>query len=364
MTRVSVVLPAYNEEEVLEETVEQLREELAGLDLEIVVVEDGCTDSTPEIAERLAERYADVVHVHEDERLGKGCALERGFDEASGDLLAFMDADLSAPPGQMEKLIRRLEDAEADVVVGSRYVEGSENERSVRRDLMSRAYNYFASTVLGTGIKDHQAGFKAMKRGVFESLETEVEAEGWFWDTEMIHDAKEEGYRVEEVPIEWSGEGGSKVNPIKVGPKLFAGVMRVKGRDVLGERYRSVAQYLRFATVGAFGAVFNTLILFGLTEFLGLYYMLSSVFAIEASIVTMFFVNNRVTFENTKEGFREVADGIARSNMVRSVGAAINLVLLYLLTELGLFYIFSNILAIAVASVANYFGERRFNWRE
>jgi dolichol-phosphate mannosyltransferase len=93
--------------------------------------------------------------------------------------------------------------------------------------------------------------------------------------------------------------------------------------------------------------------------------MISAVVAVETAIIAMFFLNNRVTFDTAKTGIRQGADGIIRSNLVRSVGAVINIGLLYALTEFaGIYYLVSNIIAITAASVVNFIGEKKFNWKE
>lgn len=136
-------------------------------------------------------------------------------------------------------------------------------------------------------------------------------------------------------------------------------------KRVLGERYDTVEKYVRFAFIGAFGAITNTLLLYLITEFLGIHYLVSAAIATECTIIMVFFLNNQFTFDNTKGGTRQLLDGIVRSNLVRIVGISVQLSLLFALTEfLGLYYIVSNILAIFVASIFNFLGEKQFNWQE
>jgi dolichol-phosphate mannosyltransferase len=137
------------------------------------------------------------------------------------------------------------------------------------------------------------------------------------------------------------------------------------GRRIFGSRFDVVAQYVRFATIGAVGAILNTGILYGLTEFGGVYYMVSAVVSYESTLLFAFFLNNIVTFEETKRGVRELLDGVVRSHLVRAAGIGVSLGLLYVLTDLaGLFYVASNVVALFVGSLVNYAGEKTFNWGE
>ena len=123
-------------------------------------------------------------------------------------------------------------------------------------------------------------------------------------------------------------------------------------------------KYLRFAVTGALGAVVNTVILYGMTEFLGLFYIFSALIATEISIIFMFFINNDFTFQNRKTGF-DIIKGLIKSNIIRSFGIGLNIGLLYIFTEfLGIYYIVSNLMAIFLASIFNFIGERDLNWRE
>lgn len=368
---ISIVLPAYNEEDTLPRIVTTLQGWITehGKDafsgIELIIVEDGCTDDTPQISEGLAAEHANVRHLHFDERLGKGRAVSEGFTAAEHDLLCFMDVDSSTDIQHLTDLLQPLCDDTADITVGSRYTDESDVERHPSRDLMSRTYNRAARTVLRTRVSDHQCGFKAMHADVFHDIADEIAAEGWFWDTELLFQAQQHGYRVQEVPITWEADGDSAVNASTVAVELLGGVIRTKGEQVLGERYSTVSKYVRFAVVGGIGAMLNTALLYVLTEFLGIFYMISAILSIETAILLMFFLNNRFTFSSVKEGFRQVMDGIIRSNMVRAVGVSVQIGLLFLLTEFaGIYYVASNILAIVVASIFNFIGEKRFNWQE
>lgn len=216
---VSVVLPAYNEEETIEETVrvslETLDDFLPAGSYEVIVAEDGCEDRTPEIADRLAETDERVRHFHSDERLGRGGALNAAFEAASGDTLVYYDTDLATDMSHLEELVESVRSGEYDLATGSRWMPGHEADRPAKRGIPSQGFNTLVRLLLGSELNDHQAGFKAFRREAFERLQPDVEDEHWFWDTEMLVRAQRRGYDVKEFPVQWTPKGDSKVDLVR-----------------------------------------------------------------------------------------------------------------------------------------------------
>jgi uncharacterized membrane protein YbhN (UPF0104 family) len=216
---VSVVLPAYNEEETLAETVEITLGELASFlpegAFEVIVAEDGCEDRTPEIADELAAQYEAVRHIHSDERLGRGGALEYAFERAHGETVAYFDTDLATDMAHLEELVESVRSGEYDVATGSRWLPDSEADRPAKRGVPSLGYNSLVRLFLRSRLKDHQCGFKAFDREVLFALLDDVEDDHWFWDTEVLVRAQRAGYRVREFPVNWTPKGDSKVDLVR-----------------------------------------------------------------------------------------------------------------------------------------------------
>ncbi|WP_144901666.1 flippase-like domain-containing protein [Halobellus captivus] len=246
---VSVVLPAYNEEETIESTVETTLETLASFlapgTFEVIVAEDGCDDRTPEIADRLATEDDRVRHFHSGERLGRGGALERAFEAAHGDVLAYFDTDLATDMRHLEELIERVRSGDADVATGSRWMPGNVADRPAKRGVPSRAYNGLVRTFLRSDLQDHQCGFKAFSREAFETLREDVEDEHWFWDTEMLVRAQRHGYEVAEFPVDWTPKGDTKVDLVRdvlgMGSQIFRTWWQLSVRPRLSRRVGLVA---------------------------------------------------------------------------------------------------------------------------
>ncbi|MEA3201540.1 MAG: glycosyltransferase AglD [Thermoplasmata archaeon] len=222
----SIIVPAYNEQVLLEDAVERTVSLMGGTEgYEIVIVEDGCTDYTPVIAAQLRRRYPHVQHIHSRVRLGKGRAVAEGMRVARGDVVVLMDADMATDPRHLLDHVRRVEMGEADVIVGSRYHPKSQTRRAPLRLLYSRVYNAVARWLLRSTIRDHQCGFKVFDKRAMRSILPFVKADRFFWDTEVLAIAQWFGYRVKEVPIVWREGKASKVRLFRTPLEMFGALI-------------------------------------------------------------------------------------------------------------------------------------------
>ncbi|MFC4549048.1 MULTISPECIES: flippase-like domain-containing protein [Halorussus] len=216
---VSVVLPAYNEEATIENTVETtlatLESFLPAGSFEVIVAEDGCDDRTPEIADEMAEADERVHHFHSDERLGRGGALNHAFRAANGDTLVYFDTDLATDMRHLEELVESVRSGEYEFATGSRWMPENVADRPAKRDVASRGFNGLTRTFLNSELRDHQCGFKAFdRRALFDVLE-DTEDEHWFWDTEVLVRAQHRGYDIHEFSVDWTPKGDSKVDIVR-----------------------------------------------------------------------------------------------------------------------------------------------------
>ena len=216
---VSVVLPVYNAATQLPMAVEQTLRTMSDTDVEVIIAEDGCTDATPEVAASLAATDDRVVHLHSDQRLGRGAALDRAFTTARGRTLAYLDVDLATDMAHLPELIAAVAEGRADVAVGSRYATGAEVARPPRRAVPSRVYNWLVRRGTGSHLADHQCGFKAIDATVYAQLRERITDRHWFYDTELVVQAQRAGFHVTELPVRWEPQGETTVE---------------LGRDVVG----------------------------------------------------------------------------------------------------------------------------------
>lgn len=195
MTSVSVVIPARNEADNMARVLEDLNATIAtlpGYSIEVIVVDDGSTDGTAEIAERLGARVIRNTSRHH----GKGVALRLGFDAAQGDLLAMMDADYSHRAEELPRFLDAVRDGSVGLVIGSRVIGGSEEYTHIRA-----LGNVFLSATLGlcTGryLSDALNGFKVFRRSIYQ--EFPFNAANFEIEIEIIANTLRSGYRIIEV---------------------------------------------------------------------------------------------------------------------------------------------------------------------
>ena len=243
----SIVLPAYNEAKRLKNAVEMVREAASktGYQFEIIIAEDGSRDGTDTIASDLASRYPEVVHLHSDERLGRGRALMNAFQVAKGKVVVYMDVDLATDLRHLKELVDAILVEGYDLATGSRLMRESETDRPAKREIASRGYNFLVRLLLGSKIHDHQCGFKAFKKDVILEIGRDVKDNHWFWDTEVLVLAQKRGYRVKEIPVRWKHGGGTKVEFGRDVTYMFSQILRMW----MDEKKRSRRYFARTALV-------------------------------------------------------------------------------------------------------------------
>jgi glycosyltransferase involved in cell wall biosynthesis len=201
--KISVIVPAYNEGshiyDSLSETIETL-DKLAR-DYEIVVVDDGSTDNTHAEAARASVNLDHIKIVRHEPNHGKGEALRYGFRFVSGDLVAFLDADLDLHPHQLQTLYEYLQDNDADVVIGSKRHPRSIVDYPPNRRLMSNIYYILVKTLFGLPVRDTQTGIKMFKIEVLKRVFPRIVVKRYAFDLEMLVNAHRLGYKIIEAPI-------------------------------------------------------------------------------------------------------------------------------------------------------------------
>ncbi len=228
----SVVIPAYNEEERLGPTLVRIVEYLAEQDYpsEIIVVDDGSSDGTADLARgMLAEMpIAHRVLVNERNR-GKGHSVRRGMIEGTGRLRLFSDADLSTPIEHTADLMAAIERG-ADIAIGSRVAPGASIDvhQPLLRETAGRMFSVVQRAILGSGIKDTQCGFKMFTRQAAETVFPYQQLERWAFDAELIFIALRLGLGVVEVPVRWVNAPDTKVNALADGMQMVADLIAIR----------------------------------------------------------------------------------------------------------------------------------------
>ena len=227
--KLDIVLPAYNEEAIITDSVAEIIKKLTPFHVSyrIVVANNGSTDSTSEYARAAG---ADVIEVPGK---GKGRALAYAALYSEAEYLLFIDADLSASPSEIQTLWSIQETEGADIVIGSRLLKKTLVKRSLLRTLSSEVFNLLRSLILGIHVTDTQCGLKLMNEKGRMVL-AECEETGWFIDMEFLARAEQKGLLIKEVPISWEEfrfpNRESKLNLLADGVQAIEAMFRIRSR--------------------------------------------------------------------------------------------------------------------------------------
>lgn len=231
--RLSLIIPAFNEAGRIGGTVAHVCGYLdqQAYDWEVIVVIDGGSKTAAEEARAAAGSRPNVRVIENDVNRGKGYSVRRGFKEAHGDRLVFIDADLSLPVEGLDGMMARF-DAGADVVIASRTAPGSrvEGAAPAMREAMSRIFNLAVQLVALPGIKDTQCGFKGFTARAAKAIFGVAESDRFGFDVEALYLARKNGLRIDELPVVCRYHAGSSVNRFSDGVRMFADVLAIRTR--------------------------------------------------------------------------------------------------------------------------------------
>lgn len=224
----SIVIPAHNEESRLPRTLGQIFTflEKQSYPFEVIIVENGSSDRTLELAREFISRYPSLRVLHE-ERPGKGNAVRRGVLEALGEYRFICDADLSMPIEEVQKFLPPLLN-DFDLAIASREAPGAVryNEPSYRH-LGGRAINLAIRLLILPGLNDTQCGFKCFRAETARALFNQQTLLGWSFDIELLYLARRKHLRIKEIPVQWYFDADSKVNAVRDALRMIGDIFRI-----------------------------------------------------------------------------------------------------------------------------------------
>jgi dolichyl-phosphate beta-glucosyltransferase len=227
----SVIVPAYNEQSRIEPTlraiVQWLREQKRRF--EVVVVDDGSRDETGTVVDDLRAELGELRLIRLARNHGKGYAVRAGVLNARSDLVLFCDADLATPIQELARLESAIADGAA-VAIGSREARAEDVRVRARRyrRVVGRTFHALVEVLTVRGFRDTQCGFKLFRGAVAQDLFSRMCMDGYAFDVEVLLMAQRRGYRVAEVPVNWSHQPGSKVNLVTDATKMFWDLLRIR----------------------------------------------------------------------------------------------------------------------------------------
>jgi dolichyl-phosphate beta-glucosyltransferase len=233
---VSIIIPAFNEEKRLGDTLERILCYLKGKghSYEIIVVDDGSGDGTVTVAERFSQRGVRILR--NDRNRGKGFTVRHGMLQSSKELVLFSDADLSTPIEEVEKLAAPILAGKAQVAIGSRAVAGAQIEISqpLYRVAMGKMFNLFVRLVALGGIHDTQCGFKLFTRRAAQEVFRRQRLSGFGFDVEILAIARRLGFSIAEVPVRWINSEETKVDALRDSARMLFDLFNVRWNDFRG----------------------------------------------------------------------------------------------------------------------------------
>lgn len=232
MHSLSIVVPAYNEEQRLPNTLERVLAWIAQRNFslcELIVVDDGSRDQTEAIVTNFAQTHACVRLLSNPDNRGKGYAVRQGMLKAQGEWILYTDADLSAPIDEFEKLSRAACENQAAVVIGSRAVDRSlvEVHQPALRELSGRCFNLVMRAITGLPFRDTQCGFKLYRADAAREIFSRQRQDGFSFDVEDLVIARKLGIRTVEVPVRWANVQGTKVG-LHQGIQSFVDLLKIR----------------------------------------------------------------------------------------------------------------------------------------
>ena len=229
-TSVEVVIPIYNEEKELKDSVKRLwrylSENLKGYRWHITIADNASTDSSLAVAKDLAKKKSGIDVIHLEEK-GRGRAVKKAWSQSPADIVSYMDVDLSTDLSAFKTLVTSLENG-YDIAIGSRLLPQSKvSGRTLRREILSRVYNILIRIFFGVGFSDAQCGFKGVTRKLADHLIPYLVDNAWFFDSELLIIGEKMGYRLKQIPVIWTDNPGSTVRVLKTVHGDLAGLWRL-----------------------------------------------------------------------------------------------------------------------------------------
>ena len=233
MSKLSIVIPAYNEEKRLPGTLKNYMkffDEKLPNDYEIVIVSNNCKDATPKLVEEFSKQYKPVTYTNKfkHDYIGKGGAVIEGFKIAEGDNIGFVDADGSTPPEYFYDLLHNM--GTKDGIIASRWMPGAKVEikQTITRQIASRSFNFLINTLFSLNIKDTQCGAKIFKKKAIKSILPELITFYWAFDTDLLYSMKRKGFIVKEIPTKWDDAEGSVLNVKNASQQMLKSIIRLR----------------------------------------------------------------------------------------------------------------------------------------
>ncbi len=234
--KISVIIPVYNEEKNIEKCADRLDSYLKNNfeSYEIIFLNDGSTDSTLSVAQKIEKSTLSVKVISYDNNMGKGCAVRCGMIASSGDIAIFTDCDLAYGTDVIKNAVELFDKSQADIVIGSRNImSDSYSEYTFMRKFMSKLYFKIIALASGFSHSDSQCGFKCFTKKCAHDIFSECTINGFAFDLEALIKADKKGYKIAELPVKILNhdKSESKVRPVRDTLKMLSDIRKIKRNE-------------------------------------------------------------------------------------------------------------------------------------
>lgn len=346
----SLVIPTYNEKENVSSLIHDLEKEFKEHSIkgEIIFVDDNSPDGTGEILNKEAKKNKNIKVIHRKGKEGLSSAVIEGWKNGNGEVLGVMDSDLSHPTTKIHEMLETIKKGRAEIVIGSRYIKGGKIIGwGIYRKMLSKGATFLARTF--TKVNDPMSGFFMIQKKCLK--DADINPRGFKILLEVLIKANYKS--VKEMPITFTDRTKGKS---KAGTKEILYYIR-NLTSYLPYKKHVFKEFVSFAFVGFIGTIVNLFVLFLLTEFLGLYYLLSAIISFLVAMTNNFILNKKFTFKEKLN--HEFTKKYGKFFLVSMVALGVNLLFLYIFTELiGIYYLVSQIFAIGIALIINFIGNK------
>lgn len=238
----SIVIPAYNEEQRLPDTLHKLERFLAANSfefVEVLVVNDGSKDGTARLIEEWSKGHPEFRLLENPGNRGKGYSVAHGLQKARGEWRLFSDADLSAPIEELQKLWAAVREGKFDIAIGSRALDRSliQTHQSKFREFGGIVFNRIIRVLTGLPFRDTQCGFKLFSARAAQEVFSRITVDGFGFDAESLFVARLRGFKIAEVPVRWSHVEGTKMRLGSDSATMIMDLFRARKNQALG-KYR------------------------------------------------------------------------------------------------------------------------------
>jgi len=232
MKSLSIIIPAYNEEKRIPNTIKEILLYMKGKNFEIIVVDDGSTDNTIEIVKKLKDPKIKILRNIKNR--GKGFSVKRGMLNAKKEWALFMDADNATSIKEIKKF--KAHTGKYDILIGSRNLKDSiiKIKQPLTRRILGKGFSIIVRVIMFTNIKDTQCGFKMFRKSIIKNIFKKQIINRWGFDVEILQIAKNKKYRIKEIPIIWINDEDSRLRTTSAIKGMLIELLKIRLNDIRG----------------------------------------------------------------------------------------------------------------------------------